>query len=234
MVKVESGEFAMTEAEWLECTDPTPMLEFLRGKASARKLRLFAVAYFRWVWLEFTAKETQEAWRIIEIAERYADELASDQELQMAHDVAHSFADDFLHTDLGLYFMGTYGGAATAADVAKALTFATAADYSSRTALHAPPIIEADRIQRCNLLREIFGNRFSRQSIHPAWLSWNEGTVGSLAQSIYDERAFDQLPILADELEKAGCANPEILGHCRGTGRHFRGCWVLDLVLGKE
>jgi hypothetical protein len=42
------------------------------------------------------------------------------------------------------------------------------------------------------------------------------------------------MPILADALEDAGCDNADILQHCRGAGEHVRGCWVVDLVLGKE
>jgi hypothetical protein len=56
--------------------------------------------------------------------------------------------------------------------------------------------------------------------------------VGKLAASIYEERAFDSLPILADALEEAGCADDAILGHLRTTGWHFRGCWALDALLG--
>ena len=55
-----------------------------------------------------------------------------------------------------------------------------------------------------------------------------------LAQGIYDDRAFDRLPVLADALEEAGCTNAEILAHCREPGPHVRGCWALDLLLGKE
>jgi hypothetical protein len=58
--------------------------------------------------------------------------------------------------------------------------------------------------------------------------------VTALAKAIYGERAFDRLPILADALEEAGCTNAELLGHCRQPGVHVRGCWVVDLVLGKE
>ena len=58
--------------------------------------------------------------------------------------------------------------------------------------------------------------------------------VSTLACGVYDERAFDRLPILADALEEAGCDDPEILKHCRGEGPHVRGCWALDLLLGKE
>jgi hypothetical protein len=58
--------------------------------------------------------------------------------------------------------------------------------------------------------------------------------VDRLASHIYDSRAFDRLPILADALEEAGCKDAEILAHCRGPGPHVRGCWVVDLVLGKE
>jgi hypothetical protein len=68
-------------------------------------------------------------------------------------------------------------------------------------------------------------------SIHP---SWQSSTVVSLAQAIYDDRAFDRMPILADALEDAGCTNADVLDHCRGAGPHVRGCWVVDLILGKS
>jgi hypothetical protein len=84
------------------------------------------------------------------------------------------------------------------------------------------------------LLRDIFGNPFKQPTLDPSWLSWNDGTLPKLAQSIYDERAFGRLPILADALEDSGCTDPDILGHCRGPGPHMRGCWVVDLLLGKE
>jgi len=64
--------------------------------------------------------------------------------------------------------------------------------------------------------------------------AWLTPTVQSLAQAIYADRAFDRLPILADALEDAGCTDASILEHCRSGGVHVRGCWVVDLVLGKE
>ena len=67
--------------------------------------------------------------------------------------------------------------------------------------------------------------------INPTWLTPD---VVALARGIYAERAFDRLPILADALQDAGCDNADVLGHCRGPGPHARGCWVVDLVLGKE
>jgi hypothetical protein len=51
-----------------------------------------------------------------------------------------------------------------------------------------------------------------------------------MAQAIYDERRFGDLPILADALEDAGCNDARILSHCRDEQEHVRGCWVLDLV----
>jgi hypothetical protein len=84
------------------------------------------------------------------------------------------------------------------------------------------------------LLRDIFGNPFRTVTLDPAWLAWNGGTVRKLAQAVYDDRAFDRLPILADALEDAGCTDGEILAHCRSGGEHVRGCWVVDLLLGKE
>ena len=84
------------------------------------------------------------------------------------------------------------------------------------------------------LLDEIVGNPFRPSVIDPVWLSWNDGTVRKLAGCIYSDRAFERLPILADALEDAGCDSADILSHCRGPGPHVRGCWVIDLLLGKE
>jgi hypothetical protein len=81
------------------------------------------------------------------------------------------------------------------------------------------------------LLRCIFGNPFRPVAFAPHWRS---ETAVSLATGIYDERAFDRLPILADALEEAGCDNADVLAHCRGDGPHARGCWVVDGVLGRE
>ena len=81
------------------------------------------------------------------------------------------------------------------------------------------------------MMREVFANPFRSVTIDPRWLT---STVVSSAQAIYDERAFDRLPILANALEELGCTNDQILDHCRGPGPHVRGCWLVDLVLGKQ
>jgi hypothetical protein len=87
----------------------------------------------------------------------------------------------------------------------------------------------------CVLLRDILGNPFRPvPRVDPRCLSWNGGTVPKLAAAIYADRAFDRLPVLADALEDAGCTDAALLGHLRGGGEHVRGCWALDLVLGKE
>jgi hypothetical protein len=83
-------------------------------------------------------------------------------------------------------------------------------------------------------LFDIFGTPFHPLIITPDVGVWNDGTVVKLAQAIYEDRAFDLLPVLADALEEAGCTNADILGHCRGPGPHVRGCWVVDLLLGKK
>src|SRR5262249_39746048 len=90
------------------------------------------------------------------------------------------------------------------------------------------------RTRLCEIIRDIFGNPFRPSTLNPTVLTCNGGTVPKLAQAIYDGRTFDQLPILADALEEAGCINPDILAHCRQPGVHVRGCWVVDLLLGKE
>jgi hypothetical protein len=90
---------------------------------------------------------------------------------------------------------------------------------------------EAERRFQCALLRDLV-NPFGAASLNPAWLAANDGAVAKLARSVYDERAFERLPVLADALEDAGCADAALLNHCRG-GEHARGCWLLDALLGR-
>jgi hypothetical protein len=77
-----------------------------------------------------------------------------------------------------------------------------------------------DEATVAGIIRDILGNRFNRATMNSAWRTSN---VTALAQTIYDDRAFDGLPILADALEDAGCDNADILNHCRQPGVHVRG-----------
>lgn len=113
--------------------------------------------------------------------------------------------------------------------------------------------VDADaKRQRAGILRDIIGNPFRPVSLcgpikgitqtEPVpgcsacngILAWSDGTVRRMAQQMYDARNFDAMPILADALEYAGCTEAAILQHCRGTAPHVRGCWVIDLILGKR
>jgi len=83
----------------------------------------------------------------------------------------------------------------------------------------------------CDLLRDVFGDPFRPAALAP---DWRTDTAVQLARQMYDGRDFALMPILADALQDAGCENADILTHCRGSGPHVRGCWVVDLVLGKS
>jgi hypothetical protein len=93
---------------------------------------------------------------------------------------------------------------------------------------------KAEYQAQCDILRDVFGNTVRPVALEAPWLTQNEWAVKKIAQAIYDERAFDHLPDLADVLEKSGCHNERILSHCRSQGEHVRGCWVIDLLLSKE
>ncbi len=92
------------------------------------------------------------------------------------------------------------------------------------------PLEEARR-HHADLLRDIFGNPFRRTLIAPAW---QDGTVHRLAEVIYEERRFADLPLLADALQDAGCQEEAVLAHCQTTTPHVRGCWLIDALLGKS
>jgi hypothetical protein len=94
---------------------------------------------------------------------------------------------------------------------------------------------EQERNKLSRMLREIFGPLpFRSLTLDPAWLTWHDGLLVSMAQRMYDSRDFTDMPILADALEESGCSNQDILAHCRSGGEHVRGCWVIDLLLGKS
>jgi hypothetical protein len=92
------------------------------------------------------------------------------------------------------------------------------------------------RQSQADLLRDLFGPAPFRPlpRLNPAWLAWEGGTVRKLAAAIYEDRTFDRLPVLADALEEPGCDAAELLAHLRGPGPHVRGCWALDLLLGRS
>jgi hypothetical protein len=94
----------------------------------------------------------------------------------------------------------------------------------------APAAVEAERATQATLLRCVFGNPFRPAHIDP---SWRTAAVLDLARLIYERRQFDLMPVLGAALSDAGCAAPEILGHCADPGPHVRGCWVVDLLLDK-
>jgi hypothetical protein len=208
----------MTEQEWLDCTDPQPMLGFLRGKASERKARLFAVACCRGLWHHMAGPLR----RVVEVGERYADGLASPEEAGRAAGLA-----------IG------QGGEGDPLSLAAWNTVALCSEpddpfhIASDTATQANAVRDGQSAQ-CSLLRCIFGNPFRSASLAPAVLAWQGGLLVSMAQRIYDSRDFSDMPVLADALEEAGCRDADVLGHCRSGGEHFRGCWLVDLLLGKS
>ena len=212
----------MTEAGWNTGVDPDPLLEFVRGKAAARKLWLFATGCCRRVG-PLLREGDKEA---VRVAERFADRRPDSTALHAAASGASAPPVTFLCAALLRNprepFDAAVGVAVRAADL---LRRQTALD----PARDAGAVHSAERAGQCRLLREILGSPFRPVGMDPAWL--RGGTVARLARSIYAEWAFDRLPVLADALEDAGCADAEVLAHCRLPGRHVRGCWVVDLLL---
>jgi hypothetical protein len=96
------------------------------------------------------------------------------------------------------------------------------------------PSVRQTYRHQADLLRDIIGNPFQPRNLDPVLLAWNGGLLPRIARSIYDQRSFDDMPILADALEEAGCRSEDVLHHCRGAGPHTGGCWLLDQLLGRE
>jgi hypothetical protein len=243
----------MTEADWLACSDLQPMLDWVRGSASERKMRLFAVACCRRISHLLNDERSRQA---LEVAQRYADGLGTDDGLEEARESASDAT-------------GATHRSATAAGWSRITWIANAAANAAHSvcghwenwlsdtrlfetpgwsarALAGPEVegvlsdlphredFEAEQAIQCQLLRDLFGLLpFREPKLNGAILQWQEAAVIKLAQGIYEDHAFDHLSVLADAIEEAGCADAAFIDHLRSTGPHVRGCWVVDLILGK-
>jgi hypothetical protein len=237
----------MTEAEWNVCTDLHKLLEFVRRTewADDRKLRLFAVACCRRIFPLLADKRSREA---VEAAEQYADSRIDQEGLLSAHlsarrayqaartpasragsDSAQACSAPELRVWVDRIFARDVDLVALAAGVAgEALAFeADPVRGSSRWYA----VLQAEQKVQCAVLRDLFGPpTFRPVKIDPCWRT---PAVVALATAIYEERRWHDMPILGDALQEADCADEEVLTHCRGSGPHARGCWLVDLLLKK-
>jgi hypothetical protein len=191
----------MTEAEWLDSNDPWQMLCHIKPKASSRKLRLWVCAALR---RHITSKE-EAPWQSVDLGEKWADSEVSRAEVSAFRKKHRPIRWTAL--------------VQSAFDTARVMAQTVMAH-----GLHSPE-------QAPELLREVFGNPFRPVQVAPEWLAACDRAALRLAEAIYREQAWDRMPILADALEDAGCADADILTHSRSARVHVRGCWLLDVLL---
>jgi hypothetical protein len=241
----------VTESEWLACNHPQKMLEFLRGQVSDRKLRLFAVACCRY--LQSPWPSPPEYNEFLEWAELFADGAARWEDVASIGQEVTVYVNDYAPD----WWTGIARVVACAVHLPRADPFAIRRATLQVVRYDRPPgedCAEEEREEfayQAALLRELLGPLpFRPLSVNPAWLT---PAVVALAQGIYEQRAFDRLPVLAEALEEAGCTNADVLAHCRRVrrghprlfrgrrladgrrpGDHVRGCWVVDLILGRK
>lgn len=252
---------ALTEVEWLTCERAPVMLLHMeqhlrpltRSRNGLRKLRLFACACCRRCW-HLLSDETSR--RAVETMERYVDGKATRKEMAAIRqavlvrqgEVAVASAlwsqqpnrnDAKSGVQMRLAYFSNLAALTlvqmTGIGMAKRLARETAelAVVPSRTAKAHDETSRLETYEQCHLLRDVVGNPYRNVVVEPGWLQWNYGTVGKLAQAVYEDRDFDRLPILADALEEAGCDNTDILAHCRSQNAHVRGCFLVDALLQK-
>lgn len=210
------------------------------GRLTARKTRLLICAWVReGLWHLLKDARSRAA---VEIAERFVDGQADDEELKAAARAAAAATSEEAGRAFSAVSINPAKGACCAA-WATTWSVAAAPSAVARYGFAAEP--RADEFHQdpafaqrlADLLARLFADIVGPETlpaVDHAWFNWNGGTLPKLAQAIYENRCFADLPILADALEEAGCANVELLGHLRGPGPHGRGCWALDIVLGKE
>ncbi len=244
----------MTEAEWLASTRPTAMLLSIKAQASERKVLLFNCACCRRIWTRLDAEDqdaTEQAEAIVEDPaavrewrQRFEPERAALLALvglgPRDHPVSESLGRSLAtRTTIRLRLDGQRGsGIGSLAFEAARLSARPGQAGAGRTSdVIDPETMAPEEREQATLARDIFGNPFRPSSLPPACRPTN---VLSLARAAYDERYLPvgyldnaRLGVLSDALEEAGCTDADILSHLRSPGPHVRGCWALDLVLGK-
>jgi hypothetical protein len=246
----------VSEDDWTTCTDPQLMLMLLRSRRAAtdRKLRLFACACCRRIWDRFPHQLNRD---LVAAVEDHPDGRFEDADIYNAG-VASSSVEHELrgvpaywvakYLGRGFYKMTAFESAALVAckamsvddpeyghRVGDALFWSVPRGAAEARDVSLPePVPAAARVEataQAGLLREVSGNPFRPVAFEGEWRT--EAVVG-LARGMYETRDFGPMPVLADALEDAGCADADILAHCREGGPHVRGCWVVDAVLGKS
>ena len=233
----------MDENAWLESADAAAMVSYVWNRIDARKQRLFACACVRSVWHNLRDERFRA---LVEISEEYADGRATGERLDRVAKALFevtsrsTFSEVLAESPLSAMVAARGVGNRTASMcVAEALKYSQLSSApgvrpgGAGTVLQFDPEAKATHARRvADLFRDIVGNPFRPVSLHPDWLAWDDGIVRRLAETMYEGRRYQELPILADALEEAGCDVPEVLEHLRGRGVHARGCWALDLARG--
>jgi hypothetical protein len=203
----------VTEHEWLH-GPPRRVVVKVRRLKDERKRLLFLCAFFARYRAQLQRPTLPAA---IDLVERFADGEAGDAHFSRAKGLARAcdWSQERLPDNLSLDLL----------QVAHAVASDAAASVEVRMPMLKNGVLQAD------LLRDIFGNPFRPVAADPGWRT---STVVALAGQMYESRDFSPMPILGDALQDAGCENPDVLDHCRGDGPHVRGCWVVDLILGKS
>jgi hypothetical protein len=230
----------MTESEWNACTDPEEMEFFLGSRLSHRRLRLFGCACVRGVWKHLPEDALRQA---IETCERFADGLATVEELTAAKalaDATYQGMGDIIsdHSAIAVAGLCEQEPWFPMGDGSSAGISAVAAEAWSDEETPWHVAWAHAKKAHSKLLRDICGNPFHPIVINAVWLT---PAVTTLASAAYEELAlpsgeldYARLAGLADALVQAGCQDAATLGHLRSPGRHVRGCWAVDAILGKE
>jgi hypothetical protein len=218
------------------------MLSGLGNQASSRKYLLFACTCVRRLWHLLPDERSREA---VKVTERFVDGRATEAELQQASDTARAALEAHLDARGGpneasgpstaLILTDLEGGGAYG--IAHGVTTWTARALWKTSDRYEEYHAEFHQRQPRSL-RDIFGNPFQPVSLDPSWVTPD---VLALAQAVYEDRVLpagtlapDRLAVLSDALQDAGCGDATILSHCRSSLPHYRGCWVVDLLLGKQ
>jgi hypothetical protein len=230
----------MTESEWDNCNDPAAMLELIKGRASERKLRLFARAC---VGLYASYLTDARSKRAVEVAERVADGAGEESSLRIAEQDAKA-AIPSLTLNFRPSEQAAAAGAMAVVNIEAAQAARLACGWGRNVKLALALEQETGDMSRAEnkafadwgaeavaLLVDILGNPSRPMALVPPWQT---PQAVDLARSMYDNRDFTQMPELAKLLEAAGCSDAGVLEHCRGQGPHVRGCWLVDSLLGKE